>query len=91
MKLLKINNKYILKTIGDNHVIFPASGEGNIVSKMMLISETGYLLWTALEKGADRNSLLQVIMNEYDVAKDAALADIDDFLLQLKQIGVLEC
>ena len=88
MAPLKLNQTYALKKIADATIAVPASGAAG--SRMMLLNETGCLLWSALEKGADRFTLQQLLLKEYDVSKETALADVEEFLCQLQQIGALE-
>ena len=89
MTMLKLNQTYICKKIANQGFVVPASGTQD-ASQMMGLNESGYLLWTALEKGADRNALLQLLLREYDVSPADAFADIEEFLDRLKRIGALE-
>ena len=88
MVTLKLNQTYTVEKIADKTIAVPVSAAAD--SRMMLLNETGYLLWTALEKGADKNTLQQMLLQEYDVSKDMALADVEEFLCRLRQIGALE-
>ena len=88
MEVLKLNQMYTVKKIADKTIAVPVSEAA--CSRMMLLNETGYLLWTALEKGADKNTLQQLLLREYDVSGDTARADVEEFLGRLMEIGALE-
>ena len=88
MAALKLNQNYTVKKIADKTIAVPVSEAGG--SRMMLLNETGYLLWSALEKGTDKDALQQILLQEYDVSGDTALADVEEFLCQLRQMGALE-
>ena len=88
MATLKLNQAYTVMKIADKTIAVPVSGAAG--SRMMLLNETGYLLWTALEKGADKNTLQQMLLQEYDVSGEMALADVEEFLSRLRQIGALD-
>ena len=88
MAILKLNQTYTVKKIADKTIAVPVSETA--ISRMMLLNETGYLLWTALEKGTDKYTLQQILLREYDVSQDMARADVEAFLDQLQQIGALE-
>ena len=88
MATLKLNRTYTVKKIADKTIAVPVSKTAD--SKMMLLNETGYLLWTALEKGADKHALQHLLLQKYDVSREIALADIEEFLCHLQQLGALD-
>ena len=88
MAVLKLNQAYTVKRIADKTIAVPVSGAAG--SGMMLLNETGYLLWSALEKGADEKTLQQILLQEYDVSRELARADVEEFLCHLRQIGALD-
>ena len=58
---------------------------------MVSLSETGYLLWKALETGTDTlEGLVAALRAEYDVSEEQATADTQAFLDSLREQGVLE-
>ena len=58
---------------------------------MVSLSETGYLLWKALEAGTDTlEGLVAALRAEYDVSEEQATADTQAFLDSLREQGVLE-
>lgn len=88
MTTLKLNQTYTVKKIADKTIAVPVSEATD--SRMMLLNETGYFLWTALEKGADKNALQQLLLQEYDVTPEIALTDVEEFLSHLQQLGALD-
>lgn len=54
------------------------------------LNETGAFLFEILQKGADREELLEKMLDEYDVTPEKASADIDIFIQKLKDADVLE-
>ena len=47
-------------------------------------------IWKLLQENADREKILSCILDEYDVTEEIAAADLDDFLGQLQQLGILD-
>ena len=88
MAILQLNQAYTVKQMADKTIVVPVSEAAG--SGMMLLNEPGYLLWTALEKGADQAALQRLLLQEYDVSEDVAQADVEEFLGRLRQIGALE-
>ncbi len=57
---------------------------------MIALTESGELLWNALENGADEQMLTDILTENYEVEADVALADVKKFLDGLKEQGALE-
>lgn len=51
---------------------------------------TGALLWQALAKGTTRSDLIRDLVAEYDVDESTASADVDRFLADLDERGLLQ-
>jgi hypothetical protein len=52
-------------------------------------NETGGMLWRALAAGSSREALAQLVIDAYDVPAEQAAADIDAFLADLRDRGLL--
>lgn len=57
---------------------------------MIALTESGELLWNALEKGADIGTLADILTENYEVERDVALADAEKFVSGLKKQGALQ-
>ncbi len=72
------------------------SVEGELVALDVLDSvylaanHTGALLWTTLAKGATREELVSLLTESFEVSTATATADVDRFLAQLRDRGLLE-
>jgi len=53
------------------------------------IEGSGVSLWAALETGASREQLVAALVDEYDIEPDRAGHDIDVFLADLAERGLL--
>ena len=49
----------------------------------------GGLIWSALEQDAERESILRQILDRFDVDRERAEKDLDEFLDQMEQAGFL--
>ena len=54
------------------------------------LNETGAFLFELLQKGAERDELVDKILEEYDVDREKAEADIDVFIQKVRDADVLE-
>lgn len=57
--------------------------------KILGLSESGALLWEALQAGATKEQLVNRLTEEYDVTAEVAQNDVEAFLSGLAQQGVL--
>ena len=54
------------------------------------LNETGAFLFGLLQKGAEREELIEKLLDEYNVSPEKAAADIDIFLEKVRAANVLE-
>lgn len=52
-------------------------------------NRAGAVLWEALTKGATREQLADLLVDTYGINEETALADVDVFVGQLKEQGLL--
>ena len=87
---MKIKEDYVLRTVADTWVVLPLGAESVNFNGMLTLNESGALLWQAMEKGGDRETLADALMAEYIVDRAQALADADEFIAKLQDAGCLE-
>ena len=87
---MKIKEGYVLREVADQYVVIPFGSESVSFNGMITLNESGVLLWRALENGGDRESLADALVGEYDIDRELALADADEFIASLTKIGCIE-
>ncbi len=87
---MKIKDCYVLREVADNYVVLPLGAESVSFNGMITLNESGALLWRALENGGDRETLADALMGEYEIDRETALADADEFIASLTKIGCIE-
>ena len=60
------------------------------ISGMISLTESGYLLYQQLQSGCDRDQLIRVLLETYDVEAAEAAADVDAFLDKMRKLRILE-
>lgn len=86
---MKLNEEFVLRQVADTWVVMPLGQTSVDFSGMLTLNETGAILWQALENGGDRLALAKALRDEYDVAEEDVLADVDAFIAKLQEIGCL--
>ena len=73
------------RRIDDKTVVLDGSGAAYFV-----LNETGTVLWDPLERGATRAELQNCLTEQFDITTEQARADVDTFLDDLREHGLLE-
>lgn len=87
---MKLKEKFALRQVADTWVVLPLGTATADFNGMITLNESGALLWKALEQGGDRETLADVLCAEYEVTRAEAMADVDEFLAKLTEVGCLE-
>ncbi|MBQ6705986.1 MAG: PqqD family protein [Clostridia bacterium] len=87
---MKIKSGFVLKTIGDNHVVVPVGAQTVDFRSMITLNGSGAFMWEKLAEGCTEEQLLQAVLAEYEA--DAALVqqDIAAFVKQLRDNDLVE-
>lgn len=86
---MKLNNNFVLRQVVDVWIVLPLGDATVSFDGILKLNETGVFLWRKLEGGADRETLVQALTEEYDVSAERAAQDIDKFLAKLSSAGCL--
>lgn len=88
--LYRLKDGFIVRKIGEQTMAVPVGRQTSEIHGMIALTESAELLWQVLEKGAELNRLTDIIMENYEIDRETAEADVKKFLDKLKQQGVLE-
>lgn len=87
---MRIKKDYVLRQVAQTWVVLPLAEETVNFSGMLKLNDSGAKLWKALEQGADAHGLARVLMAEYTVTGEEALADAEAFLQKLIRAGCVD-
>ena len=82
---MKLKEEFLLRQVADNWVVLPVGQTSVDFNGMLTLNDSGALLWKTLEQGGDRESLVEALLEEYDVDRATASTDVDEFLTKLEQ------
>ena len=81
---------FILRNVVDEHILMPTGDNIGKFNGTVLFNDVSAFVWEKLQNPMSRDDLLQAVLDEFEVEKDAAEADLDLLLKQLKEYGVIE-
>lgn len=87
---MKIKEGYIVRTVAGSNIVLPIGEHAVQFNGIMTINETGMFLWNLLVSGAEKETLVEAILNEYEVTKEIAERDVDLFIDKLMGAGLVE-
>lgn len=85
---MKLIDGFILRTVAGETVVIPSGNEINL-NMMITLNETGKFLWERIEKGTDTDTLVNGLLETYDVDKKTAEEAVKRFVEKLEKNGFL--
>lgn len=87
---MKIKEDFLLRKVADSYVVVPVNSMTLDFNGIINLNETGAFLFELLQKGAEKQDLLDRMLEEYEVAPEKAEVDIDNFIQKVKEADILE-
>lgn len=87
---MKIKEDFILRKVADSYVVVPVNSQTLDFNGIINLNESGAFLFELLQNGAEREELVNRLLEEYDVTRDRAEADIDIFIKKVSDAGILD-
>ena len=87
---MKVKEDFVLRKVADSYVVVPVNKMTLNFNGIITLNETGAFLFERMQKGTDREQLIDALLSEYEVAPERAAADVDIFIQKVKDSDVLE-
>ena len=86
---MKLKKDFILREIMGDVVLVPINESTSSFNGLITVNELGKFIWENIESAKDEDELLQRILDEYEVERDVAKKDLDEFLQVLKDMDII--
>ena len=86
---MKIKDGYLLRSVAGKNIVVSV-GNNLDFNGMLTLNDTGVFFWNLLQNDITKEDMLASVLAEYDVDKDEAGKDIDEFILKLEEAKLLE-
>lgn len=86
---MKVSDQFILRNIAGENLLIPTGSSAINVKGLILLSESGVLLYNKLHSGCTKEDLVAALTAEYDVSAEEAARDTEAFLDQMRQLQML--
>ena len=86
---MKLKDGLIHRQIAGQHVVIPVGGNIADFNGIITLNDTAGFLWGRLKAGAEPASLVDALLGEYEVGREEAERDVEEFLALLREHKVL--
>ena len=87
--MMKLKKGYIIREIASEIIVVPTGEEAIHFNGIMTLNKTGKTLFEALQTEQTLESLLNTLLNKYEIDSRTASKDIDAFITKLNGKGLL--
>jgi hypothetical protein len=87
---MKIKEGFVIREIAGQSVVIALGAAAKSYNGMIRLNDTAKLIWQGLEKGQDKDAIVDAILSEYDVDRELAENDFDKFINALIGANIIE-
>lgn len=87
---MKIPYEFVERTIAGEHFLVPIGEAAKAFNGLFALNELGAFLWKYIPQAENEETLIDMVLREYDVDRETAAKDVREFMEQLTTMGVVE-
>lgn len=87
---MKIVKELCLRNVGGDDILVPVGKTVDEYNGLFFLSPVGALVYKGIENNLDVKQILSSILDEFDVDEETAEADMNEFINELKESGIVE-
>lgn len=87
---MKIKDGFILRTVAGQNVVVPVGSNVMNFNAAITLNDSAAFLWKNLTNETTEEQLLSAMLNEYEIDKETAKADISVFLNVLREHEIID-
>lgn len=85
-----MKGEFILREVAGETLLIPVGETALKMNGMITLDPVAAEIWKLLQQNADRAAILGNILSRFDVDEATAGKDLDEFLTQMRENGLLE-
>ena len=86
---MKIKKGFTIKEVAGVCVVVNTSSDINL-NGLISLNSTGQTIWKCLENACNVETIIQVVLDEYDTDYDTARKGVEKFIEKLQKNGFIE-
>lgn len=86
---MRAKSGYSIRNIAGVNILVPIDGDVDF-SNVITLNETGLFIWECLKEETSLDGIVSKMRSEYDADEAVLRADVEEFISQLKERGLIE-
>ena len=87
---MEIKKEMILRTIAGDNILVPGADVVLDLNGLFMLTETGAFIWKMLPNVKTEDEIVAKMLEEYDVDRETAQKDVTEFLVRLRNFGIID-
>ena len=87
---MNVKQGFVMRTVAGQTVIIATGEASKSFQGMIRLNETGKIVWEGLTEGLDADRIADMVVAEFDVDRDTALAGVNKFIGEMRANGFLD-
>ena len=87
---MKAKSDFVMRNIAGEYVLMPTGENIAKFNGTLLMNDVPAFVWEKLQNPVSREDLLKAVLDEFEVDRATASADLDELLKTLRSYGVIE-
>lgn len=87
---MKIKDGFAKRNIAGSTIVVPVGSTSKEFNGMITLNDSGSFIWDCFLKDISIDEAVELVLNEYDVERDRAKADVEKFVAMLKENNIVE-
>lgn len=87
---MRAKNEFAIREIDGDYVLIPMGKMALTFSGFITTNEVGVFIWECLQDEITEEEVLNKVLDTFEIEKDVALKDIQEFLEKAKSLGMIE-
>lgn len=87
---MKIKEGFMLRQFGDDFIVVAVGDDAENFNKLITLNSVGAFIYKQLSTDTTYESVLDAVLDRYEVDKQIAETDIKKFLANVRNVGLLD-
>ncbi len=84
------NDNFVFRRIEDETILVPIKDNVGDMGSIYSLNEIGAFIWEHLDGDRRLNTIMELILDEYDVSTNQAELDVNEFIVDLVDIDAVD-
>ena len=87
---MKLRGEFAVREVADRVIAVPVGAWAIDFHSMILLNSVSRVIWNCLEQGTTVSEIVSALCDRFEVSREIALGDTEEFLENLRKAGLLE-